>query len=201
MDYALSFQDPEGCTELWEQICSLQGRSPDEREPRVGERAQGRDSELPMVELPAAELRNVPAIAELLEIAPAQQRGKLVEALLQQEYIPQLAQLFATVEDLESKEDLVYMFKIFKALVMLNDGAVYDLLLREDLIMAVVGALEYDPELGPHSIRHRTFLQNRAQLKEVGRKPLMMMTTTKPPFRYPTILLPHRWSRYLTRRC
>ena len=30
VDYALSFQDPEGCTELWEQLCSLQGRSPSE---------------------------------------------------------------------------------------------------------------------------------------------------------------------------
>ena len=24
VDYALSFQNPDGCTELWEQICSLQ---------------------------------------------------------------------------------------------------------------------------------------------------------------------------------
>ena len=30
IDYALSFQEPDGCTELWEQICGLQGRSADE---------------------------------------------------------------------------------------------------------------------------------------------------------------------------
>ena len=29
LDYALSFQEPDGCTELWEQICSLQGRPAD----------------------------------------------------------------------------------------------------------------------------------------------------------------------------
>ena len=31
IDYALSFQEPDGCTELWEQICSLQGRPADGR--------------------------------------------------------------------------------------------------------------------------------------------------------------------------
>ena len=30
LDYALSFQEPEGCTEVWEQICALQGRSADD---------------------------------------------------------------------------------------------------------------------------------------------------------------------------
>ena len=29
IDHALSFQEPDGCTELWEQICSLQGRDAD----------------------------------------------------------------------------------------------------------------------------------------------------------------------------
>tara|TARA_B100000513_G_C11901502_1_gene185521 strand:- start:355 stop:2586 length:2232 start_codon:yes stop_codon:yes gene_type:complete len=164
VDYALSFQDPEGCTELWEQICSLQGRSPNEREASSGERLQGR---APLVELPAAELRNVSSIAELLETVPIQQRGKLTEALLQQDYIPQLAELFGTVEDLENRDDLMHMFRIFKALVMLNESAVYDVLLREDLVLLVIGALEYDPDLGPHTMGHRAFLQKRSEQPQV----------------------------------
>ena len=30
VDYALSFQEADGCTEVWEQICALQGRAADE---------------------------------------------------------------------------------------------------------------------------------------------------------------------------
>ena len=31
VDFALSFQEPDGCTEVWEQICAIQGRTKDEQ--------------------------------------------------------------------------------------------------------------------------------------------------------------------------
>mmetsp|Transcript_41571 Transcript_41571/g.69143 ORF Transcript_41571/g.69143 Transcript_41571/m.69143 type:complete len:821 (-) Transcript_41571:191-2653(-) len=170
VDYALSFQDSEGCTELWEQICSLQGRSPDEQ-PRDAESSsaaqQGGGANDALPQLPAAELRNVSTIAELLADAPIFKRAKLIEALLQQNYIPQLVDLFGVVEDLENKEDLHHMFNIFKGLVMLNDSGIYDIILREDLVMGVVGALEYDPDLTSHKVRHRAFLTETVRFKQV----------------------------------
>ena len=80
---------------------------------------------------------------------------RLADALLQRDYIPQLVELFSTVEDLESAEELAHMFVIFKGVIMLNNTNVYEVLLREDMLMGVVGALEYDPELSCHQVRSR----------------------------------------------
>lgn len=172
VDYALSFQDPEGCTELWEQICSLQGRPPDGPS-REAETAMGAASHDDMAQrdaqpqLPAPEMRNLQAIAELIVDVPIFRRAKLVEAVLQQEYVPQLVTLFNTVEDLENVPDLHHLFQIFKGLVLLNDTGVYEELLREDLINGVIGALEYDPELSCHEVNHRAFLKETARFKQV----------------------------------
>jgi len=172
VDYALSFQDPEGCTELWEQICSLQGRSPDEPPGNTADGSAAAFQEEPsnadaLTELPACEMRNLAPLAELLAETPLFRRGKLADAFLGQEYIPRLVEMFGTVEDLESKDDLHHMFHIFRGLVMLNDTRIYELLLREDLLMGVIGALEYDPELATHQVRHREFLRDRSRFKQV----------------------------------
>jgi protein phosphatase-4 regulatory subunit 3 len=176
LDYALSFAEPDGCTELWEQICSLQGRSVDERgcdEPVVSHRPSGAtDSEVPsgngeQLMLPAAEMRNLPAIAEMLADVPMVQRGRLAELLLAKDYVPQLVALFETAEDLDTAENLHRFFAIFKGIVMLNNTTLYETLLRDDLLMGVVGALEYDPELKCHEIQHRRFLREEVHFKEV----------------------------------
>ena len=172
VDYALSFQDPDGCTELWEQICSLQGR-PADGPPRETETAMGSASHEDMTQrdaqpqLPAPEMRNLQAIAELLVEVPIFRRAKLVEAVLQQDYVLQLVTLFNTVEDLENVPDLHHLFHIFKGLVLLNDTGVYEELLREDLIVSVIGALEYDPELSCHSVNHRAFLKENVKFNQV----------------------------------
>ena len=170
VDYALSFQDPEGCTELWEQICTLQGRSPgeaprdDDQPASSGQAAQG----YAQLQLPAAELRNLAAIAELLTDAPPVRRAKLVEGVQQDGYVAALVGLFGVVEDLDNRDDLHHVFNIFKGLVLLNDVAVYELLLRSDLVMGVMGALEYDPEISSnHCVRHRAFLRDQLRFKQV----------------------------------
>ena len=96
-------------------------------------------------QLPAAEMRNLQAIAELLVEVPIFRRAKLIEAVLQQDYVLQLVTLFKTVEDLENVPDLHHLFHIFKGLVLLNDTGVYEELLREDLIVSVIGALSTTP--------------------------------------------------------
>tara|TARA_B110001452_G_scaffold242029_1_gene224555 strand:+ start:2392 stop:3651 length:1260 start_codon:yes stop_codon:yes gene_type:complete len=175
VDYALSFQDPEGCTELWEQICSLQGRPADapSREPEAAgmggggahDDALARGDAVPA--LPAPEMRNLQAIAEMIVDVPIFRRAKLVEAVLSQDYVQQLVAVFTAVEDLEATADLHHLFHIFKGLVLLNDTGVYEELLREDLITGVIGALEYDPELSCHTVDHRAFLKDDARFKQV----------------------------------
>ena len=64
-------------------------------------------------------------------------------------------------------EDLAHLFNIFKGVVMLNSTAIYEVLLQEDMLMGVIGALEYDPELRCHQVRHRVFLRDVATYKQV----------------------------------
>ena len=181
IDYALSFQEPDGCTELWEQICSLQGRDAD-RQPDaevMGGQSQqqggGQGGGLDgsgmgggdAIVLPAAELRNLEQIADLFAEVPLMRRTKLAEMMLARDYVPQLVQLFSTVEDLEDPAELTYMFTIFKGVVMLNNTAIYEVLLQEDMLMGVVGALEYDPEVRCHKVQHRHFLREVARFQQV----------------------------------
>jgi protein phosphatase-4 regulatory subunit 3 len=168
LDYALSFQEADGCTELWEQICSLQGRPADEGGREI-ESLTAASTNGPMgdTHLPAVEMRNLAAISELLCDAPLFRRGRLAEVLQQDEYIPQLVALFSQVEDVAEQDDLHHMFGIFRGLMMLNNPSIYEILLRDDLLMGVVGALEHDPEMRSHQARHRQFLRERAQFKLV----------------------------------
>ena len=46
-----------------------------------------------LLTLPAAEMRNLPAIADTLAEVPMMRRGKLAELLLAKDYIPQLVSL------------------------------------------------------------------------------------------------------------
>ena len=195
VDYALSFQEPDGCTEVWEQICAIQeqrnategpagnadggggvtegapmsagGGGPSGVGGGGGPSGEGPSGAADQIVLPACELRNLPSIAELLSEVPLMRRAKVAEVILQREYIPQLVDLFSTAEDLESADDLNHLFTIFKGVVMLNNSGVYEVLLREDMLMGVIGALEYDPELRCHGVRHRVFLRDVAQFREV----------------------------------
>jgi protein phosphatase-4 regulatory subunit 3 len=119
------------------------------------------------VELPLPELRNLKALAETLGEVTFYQRPAVVQLLLRQDYVAQLARLFQTVEDLESLPELHALFHIFRTLMMLNDTAIFEQLLRDDTVMAVIGALEYDPELFAHATRHREFLTSVVEFKEV----------------------------------
>lgn len=193
-DVALSFADAAGCTDLWEQICTLQraelqaggwhdGEGDDDGPSHLGgllslgdrdgfDGPMGAENHPALghevaVQLPAPELRNVRALADALGEITFYQRPTVVQMILQQDYVPRLARLFSTVEDLEDIEGLHAMFHTFRTLVMLNDTGVFEQLLRDDVIMATIGALEYDPELRAHDTRHREFLQNVAEFKEV----------------------------------
>jgi len=188
-DVALSFADASGCADLWDQIVSLQRAElqtqggglglrdgsllslTDRGNQLLGSGGGGGDGlngmDGVLEQLPAPELRNIKALAEMLGEITFYQRPMVVQIVLQQDYVPKLAQLFATVEDLEQIEDLHCMFHIFRTLVMLNDAAIFEQLLRDDVIMAAIGALEYDPELHAHDTRHREFLRNGVVFKEV----------------------------------
>ncbi|XP_024373629.1 uncharacterized protein [Physcomitrium patens] len=184
-DLALSFQETMGCSFIWDQICSVQ-RSVQlmsvggmERNTRpVGDDLEHsgtsqddddafRESGGPEVlELPPAELSNLPLIAKTVAEVMPFDRDRVASMIVRdQNYIPKLVQLFRTCEDLENLECLRLIFKIVKGIISLNDGLIFDIIFSDDYIMDIVGALEYDPD-ATNFHKHRTFLKDQVNFKE-----------------------------------
>ena len=68
-------------------------------------------------------------------------REKIASLVLQNGYLRKLLDLFKTCEDLDDQDGLHMMYRLVRGLVLLNDAALFDELLRDDNVMDVVGAL------------------------------------------------------------
>jgi len=87
-------------------------------------------------------------------------------AIERDNYIRQLIDLFHCCEDLDDTDGLHQLYAIFKSLFMLNKTTLLETMLSADMIMDVIGILEYDPLL-PEPTAHREFLTNGSQLRQV----------------------------------
>ncbi|EFJ49195.1 hypothetical protein VOLCADRAFT_104409 [Volvox carteri f. nagariensis] len=118
---------------------------------------RGRDFLENELELPAPERRNLEDVAK---------RDRVAAQLMKQNYLPALLDQFKQCEDLEDSEGLSHMYTIVRSAIMLNDSSVLEEMLREEHVMDVLGALEYDPDVKQPQ-KHRDFLQSHVQFKEV----------------------------------
>lgn len=62
--------------------------------------------------------------------------------IIQENYILKLIPLVETAEDLESLNDLHRLCNIMKTLILYNDTSIIEHVVRDDIILGVVGALE-----------------------------------------------------------
>ncbi|CAL8462717.1 g2250 [Coccomyxa elongata] len=187
-DIALSFQESVGCSFIWDQIQQAQLQMQRHRHQSdfgmpdgTGRRGivdefeqasvagEGEFPEGPNagpVELPPAEMGNLPDLAKILvELSPFQ-RERASQQALRPGYIRKLLDIFRQCEDLEDEESLKHMYYIVRGAIMLNDATLLETFLSEENIMDMLGALEHDPEL-PQQQRHREFLRDRVVFKEV----------------------------------
>lgn len=91
---------------------------------------------------------------------------KLALAFENESYIKKLLDLFGTCESLENVEGLRQLHDIFKGLLMLNKTALYEILFRDDILMDVLGVMEYDPAL-PQKAKHRDFIRTSARYRQI----------------------------------
>jgi len=178
-DYALSFQDKAGCDEIWAKICQVQGKDPsveitqdlveqdseDIEEERFDDM---HDSSSSVCDLPPCELSRLDDIAELFSsslLTPVK-RERLALAIENDSYIRRLLDLFHMCEDLDNLDGLHKLYSIFKAMFLLNKTALFEILFTDDLIMDVIGVLEYDPS-SAQPTKHRQYICSQAKLKEV----------------------------------
>lgn len=170
-DLALSFQEKAGCDEIWEKICQVQGKDPsveitqDIIEESEDERFDDMSDGSPPIELPPCEINRLEEIKELMQtcLASPVRKEKLAEAIESEGYIRKLVTLFHMCEDLENLPGLHCLYDIVKSVFLLNKTQLLDILFSDDIILDVVGCLEYDPVL-PTPRRHRHYLQTNSKL-------------------------------------
>uniref|UniRef100_A0A915PJI6 Serine/threonine-protein phosphatase 4 regulatory subunit 3-like central domain-containing protein n=1 Tax=Setaria digitata TaxID=48799 RepID=A0A915PJI6_9BILA len=183
-DLALSFQDKTGCEDIWEKICQVQGRDPEQHPDFTGNYEDLDDSEGldsagqgysgqrstggTAITLPPCEVNSLADIEVMISnsFGSAALREKLAIAIENQGYVAKLCDLFHMCEDLEHIDALHTLHQIARSLFMLNRNTLLEILLSEKYFRDIVGMLEYDPA-EPKPRKHREFLFQKARFREV----------------------------------
>ncbi|KAF9006689.1 component of IIS longevity pathway SMK-1-domain-containing protein [Cyathus striatus] len=183
VDYALSFQDPEGCLEVWNFILEVQrhmnsGNDPTNiSSPLLGEGSVTTASIIRSGHLPQPQLGIIGEIERAIKALARTQvvKERVCEYIQQEDYIKQLIEVMNTAEDLESLENLHALCSLMQTILMLNDHSMYEHILDDDIFFGVVGMLEYDPDFPNHKANYREFLHSTAQFHQpiIIRDPLI----------------------------
>ncbi|OGE56819.1 hypothetical protein PENARI_c002G11658 [Penicillium arizonense] len=165
-DMALSFQEAEGCAVIWDFVNAVQQHLLSlPTDDALSDDLESYQS----IVLPAPELGHLPEIEQIVRAASMTQNGRdaLSKYIIRDEYISKLVPLVEMAEDLESLIDLHRLCNIMKSLILLNDNSIIETVVADNVILGVVGALEYDPEFPTHKANHRQYLADKSRYKEV----------------------------------
>ncbi|KAK2591099.1 Platinum sensitivity protein [Conoideocrella luteorostrata] len=171
VDMALSFQEAEGCASIWRFVSNVQQTFANNL---GGDDGLSDDLaiEVPTaINLPAAELGNLPEIESTMRIMSSSANGRdtLTKFIMAEDYIGKLIPLVEMAEDLESLPDLHRLCNIMKTVILLNDTTIIEHAVSDKCVLGVVGALEYDPDFPSHKANHRVWLDQQGRYKEVVR--------------------------------
>ncbi|KAF6767780.1 hypothetical protein AHF37_06055 [Paragonimus kellicotti] len=116
--------------------------------------------------LPPCEFGHLEETADMISqaVASPQKRERLVALLESTNYLNQLIDVFHKAEDLKDLESLHHLYEIIRQLILINKQSLYETLFADDMLMDVIGMLEYNPS---GRTRHRDFLRNKATFREV----------------------------------
>ena len=94
--------------------------------------------------LPQPEIGNLDDIEHAMRgiASTPQGRDALAKFVISEDYIRKLIPLVEMAEDLESLKDLHWLCNIMKMLILLNDSQIIDLIVNEEVVFGVIGALE-----------------------------------------------------------
>ncbi|XP_059287856.1 uncharacterized protein LOC132041097 [Lycium ferocissimum] len=160
-ELALSFQETTGCSYIWDHICSVQRNM--HFSSLNNETFHSVNSDLR--ELPPVELSTLPLILKSVVESGIADQLRVTELILNdQDFFHKLMDLFRISEDLENIENLHIIFKIVRGIIMLNSPQIFEKIFGDELIIDIIGCLEYDPD-APH-VHHRNFLKEHVVFKE-----------------------------------
>ena len=96
-------------------------------------------------------------------------REALSKFIIGEDYIRKLIPLVEMAEDMEDLSSLHRLCNIMKLMILLNDTTIIEHVVADDIVLGVVGALEYDPDFPSHKANHRQWLEKKGRYKEVVR--------------------------------
>ena len=99
---------------------------------------------IPPVMLPPPELANLPDIENMMRAANTTAAGRdaLTKFIVGADFIKKIVPLVEMAEELESLTDLHRLCNIMKTIILLNDSAIIEHVVKDDVCLGVVGALE-----------------------------------------------------------
>lgn len=177
-DLALSFQEQDGCNEVWEKICQVQGRDPS-YEPDQDEEQE--DIRISLIDCDQDRLQHINEQITAFS-QTTKRRDVLATEYIENDYIHKLLELFRCAEQQQDLDTLYKLYEIFKQLFLYDRATLTEAMLAESCLMDVIGVFEYEPctsqdemqqdqrpnnETTKHRKRHRDFLLNSATFKEV----------------------------------
>ncbi|KAG0054269.1 Platinum sensitivity protein [Gryganskiella cystojenkinii] len=167
VDLALSFQEAEGCGEIWDNISEVQQHYAEDlfSDPSDANGAGGGE----YITLPDPDISNLEEIYIIVRAAliGLNEKEKLAGFIIMDNYIDKLLPVLETCEDLDSISDLHHLHGIITGIILLNDIAVIQHLLKDEIIVGCLGMLEYDPDLGNEKENYRDFITKRSKFKQI----------------------------------
>ncbi|TGZ76916.1 DUF625-domain-containing protein [Ascodesmis nigricans] len=167
-DMALSFQEPEGCAAIWEFVSHVQSHHLNGADEILSDDA-GEAALSSVVQLPKPGLGTLAEIELTIRQASATNTGRdaLAKYIINEDWVAKLLPTLEEAEDLESLDNLHRLCNIMKMVILLNDTLIVESIVSDEMIMGVVGILEYDPDFPSHKANHRQFLKTKSNFKEV----------------------------------
>lgn len=179
VDYALSFQDPDGCTAVWDFIQEVQrhmgGAGGDNlssvtSSPLIGaqEASVTTASILRSGHLPVPTLGIINEIERAIKVLSrtAAMKERICEYIQAENYIKSLIRVMHHAEQHESLEDLHALCGLMQSILMLNDHGMYEHIMDDDIFFGVVGILEYEPDFPDHKANYREFLHEQSRFHQ-----------------------------------
>ncbi|KAF9181527.1 Platinum sensitivity protein [Haplosporangium sp. Z 11] len=166
VDLALSFQEAEGCGEIWDNIVEFQSHYSGDL---FSDRSDTNGATSCDFTLPDPDISNLAEIDEMIKetLSGMNDRGKLISFILTGNYIDKLLPVLDTCEDLESYSDLHILHSIMLGIIMLCDSAIIQYILKDEIIIGCLGMLEYDPEFDDQKGEYRDFISKRSKFKQI----------------------------------
>ncbi|PRQ77168.1 Component of IIS longevity pathway SMK-1-domain containing protein [Rhodotorula toruloides] len=179
-EMALSFATPSGCGEMWEFIKAA-------RRFAAEQQALRSPSPSPSLSSPRAFGMHGPATASLANSLPEPSLGNIAKVenairqlsrtvvgreraasvIVRTGYIEKLVKVQREAEDLESIEELHALCRVMQAIFHLNDNAIFEHILKDEIIIGVVGILEYDPDFPTMRASYREHLSSPSSFVSV----------------------------------